>query len=106
MEEVSYTNVTRQILARFIRKEIICCYGVPNNITTDNGSNINNKMMKELCRSFKIDQDNSSPYRPEMNGIVEAANKNINKIMQNMVETYKDWHKMLSFALHGYHTLV
>jgi hypothetical protein len=37
-----------------------------------------------------------------MNGAVEAANKNIKKIVQKMVVTYKDWHKMLPFALHAY----
>jgi len=41
-----------------------------------------------------------------MNGAVEAANKNIKKIVQKMVVTYKDWHKMFPFALHGYHTSV
>ena len=39
-----------------------------------------------------------------MNGPVEAANKNIKKIMLKMVITYKDWHEMLPFALHGYRT--
>jgi hypothetical protein len=61
-------------------------------------------MMKEMFRSFKIDHHNSSPYRPKMNGVTEAANKNIKKIVQKMVETYKDWHEMLSFALHDYRT--
>ena len=41
-----------------------------------------------------------------MNGTVEAANKNIKKIIQKMVVTYKDWHEMLPFALHGYHTSI
>ena len=41
-----------------------------------------------------------------MNGAVEAANKNIKKIVQKMVVTYKDWHEMLSFALHGYRTTI
>ena len=39
-----------------------------------------------------------------MNGAVEAANKNIKKIIQKMTVTYKDWHEMLLFALHGYRT--
>lgn len=46
VEAVSYSNVTRQVVARFIRKEIICRYEVPQNIITNNGSNLNNKMMK------------------------------------------------------------
>ena len=40
-----------------------------------------------------------------MNGTVEAANKNIKKITQKMVVTYKEWHGMLPFSLHGYRTL-
>src|SRR3954468_19917860 len=66
----------------------------------------NNKLMKELCESFKIKHHNSSPYRPKMNGAVEAANKNIKKIVQKMVVTYRDWHEMLPFAFHGYRTSV
>ncbi|RDX68894.1 hypothetical protein CR513_52063, partial [Mucuna pruriens] len=55
-------------------------------IITNNGTNLNNKMMIELCEQFKIKHHNSTPYCPKMNGVVEAANKNIKKI----VVTYKD----------------
>ncbi|XP_073223457.1 uncharacterized protein [Cicer arietinum] len=106
VEAASYANVTRSVVVKFIKRELICRYGLPNKIITDNATNLNNKMMKELCDNFKIQHHNSSPYRPKMNGAVEAANKNIKKIIQKMVETYKDWHEMLPFALHGYRTSV
>ena len=41
-----------------------------------------------------------------MNGVVEAANKNIKKILVKMTNTYKDWHKYLPFALCAYCTSV
>ena len=41
-----------------------------------------------------------------MNGVVEVANKNIKKILQKMTVTYKDWHEMLPFSLHGYRTII
>ena len=41
-----------------------------------------------------------------MNRAVEAANKNIKKIVQKMIMSYKDWHEMFPFALHGYRTSV
>ena len=41
-----------------------------------------------------------------MNGIVEVAKKHNKKIIQKMAVTYKDWHNMLPFALHGYRTSV
>ena len=90
-------------MVRFIKKEIISRYGLPRKIIIDNATNLNNKMMKEMCEDFKIQHHNSTPYRPKMNGAVEAANKNI---IQKMIVSYKDWHEMLPFALHGYRTSV
>jgi len=105
VEVSSYTNLTRKVVAKFIRKELIRRYGIPDKIIIDNATNLNNQMMIELCEEIKIKHHNSSPYRPKMNGAVETTNKNI-KIIQKMVVTYKDWHDMLSFALHGYRTWV
>ena len=39
-----------------------------------------------------------------MNGAVEAANKNLKKIIQKMTISYKDWHKILPYALFAYRT--
>lgn len=102
VEAASYANVTQQVVTRFIKKEIICRYGIPNKIIIDNANNLNNKMMKELCNEFKIKQHNSSPYVPKMNGTVEATNKNNKRIIQKMVRTFEDWHEMLPFSLYGY----
>ena len=63
---------------------------LPSRIITDNAPNLNKQMMSELCEEFKIKHHNCTPYRPKMNGVVEAANKNIRKIVQKMVVTYKD----------------
>jgi hypothetical protein len=41
-----------------------------------------------------------------MNGVMKAVNKNIKKIIQKMVVTYKDRHEMLPFSLRAYHTVV
>nr|KYP76770.1 Pol polyprotein [Cajanus cajan] len=106
VEAASYASVTRNVVVKFIKRNLICRYGLPSRIITDNGTNLNNKMMKELCEGFKIQHHNSSPYHPKMNGAIKAANKNIKKIIQKMVVTYEDWHEMLFFALHGYQTFV
>jgi hypothetical protein len=43
---------------------------------------------------------------PKMNGVVEAADKNIKKIKQKMVVMYKDWHEMLPFVMYTYRTAI
>ena len=106
VEAASYSSVMRSVVVRFIKKEIICRYGLPRKIITNNATNLNNKMMKEMCEDFKIQHHNSMPYRPKMNGAVEVPNMNIKKIIQKIIVSYKDWHEMLPFALHGYQTSV
>ncbi|XP_075099061.1 uncharacterized protein LOC142175948 [Nicotiana tabacum] len=39
-----------------------------------------------------------------MNGAVEAANKNIKRILQKIVNNHRQWHGKLSFTLLGYRT--
>ena len=38
VEAVSYATVTRSVVVRFIKKEIICQYGLPSKIITDNAT--------------------------------------------------------------------
>jgi len=90
VEATSYSSITKSVVVRLIKKEIVCWYGLPRKIIIDNATNLNNKMMKEICEDFKIQHHNSTPYRPKMNGATEVANKNIKKIIQKMIVSYKD----------------
>ena len=72
---------------------------MPGELIIDNKANLNGKMIQQLYQLFKIEHRNLVPYRPQMNGAVEAANKNIKKILVKMIDTYKDWHEYLLFCL-------
>ncbi|PKI66321.1 hypothetical protein CRG98_013283 [Punica granatum] len=106
IEAITLASVTAIVVACFLKRDIIAQYEVPATIITDNAKNLNNKVVDELCAQFKIQHCNSSPYRPQMNSAVEAANKNIKKIIDKMTENYKDWHEMLPFALLAYRTSI
>ncbi|XP_039158491.1 uncharacterized protein K02A2.6-like [Eucalyptus grandis] len=106
IEANSYVNVTAKNVAKFIRRDIVARYGVPEAIITDNGTNLNNKVVDGLFSEFRIKHLNSSPYRPQMNGAVEAANKNIKKILSKTAENYHDWHDRLPYALMAYRTSI
>ncbi|XP_015072679.1 uncharacterized protein LOC107016866 [Solanum pennellii] len=41
-----------------------------------------------------------------MNGVVEAANKNIKKILRKRIDNHRVWHEMLPYSLLGYRTTV
>ncbi len=106
VEACSFKNVTQVVVTQFVKSNIICRYRMLEMIITDNALNLNNRMMDQLCRKFKIKHHNSPPYRAKMNGTVKAANKNVKGILSKMTETYKVWHEQLPYALCAYRTSV
>ncbi|XP_037494730.1 uncharacterized protein LOC119370528 [Jatropha curcas] len=99
----SYSVLNAKKVAQFVRTNILCRYGTPFEIITDNGSHFQSEFL-ELLKQRKIQHHKSSPYRPQMNGAVEAANKAIKVILQKTVQKHRAWHEQLSNALWGYRT--
>ncbi|XP_055803455.1 uncharacterized protein LOC129872511 [Solanum dulcamara] len=59
-----YKSVTKKVVVDFVRNNLICRFGKPYSIITDNGANLNSHLMKEICEQFKINHRNSTVYRP------------------------------------------
>ncbi|RVW13629.1 Pol polyprotein [Vitis vinifera] len=94
VEAASYARLTSARVASFIRSHIICRYGVPHELISDRGAHFRAEV-DTLLQEYGIRHHRSSAYRPQTNGAVEAANKNIKRILRKMVETSRDW----SYAL-------
>ncbi|PHU18365.1 Protein BONZAI 3 [Capsicum chinense] len=94
------------MVVEFLHFNIICSFGIPKCIITDNASKLNSHLMKEVCEQFKIAHHHSTPYLPKENGAVEAVNKNIKKILRKMVQGSRQWHEKLPFAILGYRTTI
>ena len=71
--------------------------GLLESIITNNGASLNNHLMRDICEQFKITHRNSTAYRPQMNGSVEVANKNIKKILRKMIDNHRGWHEILPY---------
>ena len=89
VEAQSYAVLKASHVAKFIRNNIIYRYRVPNEIISDNGSHFKKEVI-DLLDKYNVTYHKSSTYRPQTNGVAEAANKNIKHIQQKMVETYSD----------------
>ncbi|XP_015086959.1 uncharacterized protein LOC107030068 [Solanum pennellii] len=89
VEATSYMSVTKKVVDDFIRNNLICRFGVPESIIIENGANLNSHLMRDKREQFKIPHQNSTAYRPQMNGAVEATNKIIKKILRRMINNYR-----------------
>ena len=105
VKAASYKVLNSKKVAQFIQTNIICRYGVPHEIFLDNGLHFKGETDK-LLRQFNIQHHKYSPYHPQTNGAIEAANKNIGRILKKSMKNYKDWHQQLPYALWGYRTLI
>ena len=76
MEATSYAKLNVAKVATFIRSHIICRYGVPHELISDRGVHFRGEV-DTLLQRYGIQHHSSSAYRPQTNGAVEAANKNI-----------------------------
>ena len=105
VEATSYEVLNSKKVAQFIQTNIICGYRVLHEIISDNGLHFKGETEK-LLRQSNIQHHKFSPYRPQTNGAVEAANKNIGRILKKSIKNYKDRHLQLPYALWKYRTSI
>ncbi|XP_021746652.1 uncharacterized protein LOC110712496 [Chenopodium quinoa] len=101
VEASSYSKLGAKQVSKFVINNIICRYGVPFEIISDNGSQFEGHL-KETLEKYKIRHHQSSPYCPQTNGAVEAANKTIKTIIAKMTDRAREWPDKLPCALWGY----
>ncbi|XP_074293234.1 uncharacterized protein LOC141620202 [Silene latifolia] len=85
--------------------KLIYRYGCPHEKISDNGSHFKAET-EQLLAKYKIKHHHSSPYLPQTNGAVEAANKNVIMILKKKIDNYHDWPNKIPFVLWGYRTSV
>ena len=101
VEASSYSKLGAKQVSKFVINNIICRYGVPFEIISDNGSQFEGHL-KETLEKYKIRHHQSSPYGPQTNGAVATANKTIKTIIAKMTDRAREWPDKLPYALWGY----
>ena len=74
-------RLTSAKVASFIMSHIICRHGVPHELIFDRGSHFGAEV-NTLLQRYGVQQHRSSAYKRQTNGAVEAANKNIKRILR------------------------
>ncbi|XP_022020027.1 uncharacterized protein LOC110920078 [Helianthus annuus] len=70
-------TITGDQILRFVWENIVCRYGMPLCIVSDNGKQFPEKPFKTWCERMHIEQNFTSVAHPQANGQVERANRSI-----------------------------
>ncbi|XP_072076738.1 uncharacterized protein [Arachis hypogaea] len=98
-------KITSQQMISFVWKNIICRFGIPQHITTDNGRQFADQKFQSFLQNLKIKQHFASVEHPQANGLAEAANKVILHALKKKLDDAKGlWAELIPEVLWGYNT--
>ena len=90
---------------QFIKEQIIHRFGIPQSITTNQGTMFTRDEMTYFAKDYDIQLIRSTPFYTQANGQAEASNEVVISILEKMLEDNpKDWHIILFETLWTYRT--
>ena len=105
VEAEAYKQVRDREVKSFIWKNVICRYGVPSEIVTDNGSQFVSHDFQDFCKEWGIKLTFSTPRYPQANGQAESTNKTLMSSLKKRLKQAKGtWAEELPAVLWGYRT--
>ena len=103
VEAEPLAKITQQNVKNFFWKNIVCKFGVPRVLVSNNGRQFDNTPFRDFCEQFGIKNHYSSPSHPQANGQAEVANRSLLKIIKTWLEGAKGvWSDELPDVLWAY----
>ena len=102
-------NKEARTVALCLINEVVCRYGCPKTILSDNGSEFMNAVMLYIYSMLGIKKIWSPAYRPQASGVIERFNGTLQSILRSIcgsAEYEKIWVEYLQFAVYVYNTSV
>nr|GEZ65512.1 reverse transcriptase domain-containing protein [Tanacetum cinerariifolium] len=107
IEAKAVATITGGQVKKFVWDNIICRFGIPGEIISDNGKQLVDNPFKDWCDKLNITQHFAWVKHPQSNGLVERANRSLGEgIKARPGEGNKNWVKELSHVLWAYRTMV
>ena len=92
-------------IARVVVNEIICRFGIPDTIHTDQGRNFESGLIRDICQLLGVKKTRTVPYHPDSDGLVERFNRTLIDMLSMAVsDNEQDWDLQLSTLLLAYRT--
>ena len=95
-------NKEAETVAKVLVEQVFTRFGTPLSILSDQGKEVDGRIMNEVCRFFGIEKLRTTPYKPSTNQ-VERFHRTMNSVLAKTVaEHQKDWDIRLPFVMAAY----
>nr|GFA57421.1 reverse transcriptase domain-containing protein [Tanacetum cinerariifolium] len=81
IEAKAVATITGGQVKKFVWDNIVCRFGIPREIISDNGKQFADNPFKDWCDKLKITQHFASVKHPQSNGLVERANRSLGEVI-------------------------
>ncbi|GAA6083783.1 uncharacterized protein LOC122335106, partial [Tachysurus ichikawai] len=100
------TGVQRaETVVQVLVEEWFYKFGVPGRIHSDQGSNFESDLIRQLCELYQVRKSRSTPYHPAGNGQCERFNRTLYNLLRTLPGSRKrDWASCLSQVVFCYNT--
>lgn len=102
-EAYGIPNIMSETVAKAFVLNYIPRFGVPQTITTDQGSQFEAKLFTNLTKLLGMHKIHTSPYHPQSNGLVERTHRQLKAALRAR-ENIINWDMELPFVLLGMRT--
>nr|GEU71766.1 reverse transcriptase domain-containing protein [Tanacetum cinerariifolium] len=99
--------ITGSQVKKFVWDNIVCRFGLPGGIVSDNGKQFSANPFKDWCDKLNITQRFASVKHPQSNRLVERANQSLGEgIKARLGEGNKNWVEKLPHVLWAHRTMI
>ena len=82
-------TITKKKVCNFVWSSIICRFGIPGALVSDNGKQFGNPKFRDFCAKLGIKNYYSSPAHPQSNGQAEVTIRTLKVVLKTKLENLK-----------------
>ena len=107
VEALAMPEQSAETVAYLLVIEVISSFGVPLQIHTDQGRNVESGLFKEVCRLLDIEKTRTAPLHPQSDGMAEL----LSRILEAMLFTFfqksqRNWNQILPLLAMVYRSAI
>ena len=99
IQAIPLKDQTAPLITEALKNHWICIHGAPQYLLTDQGSNVDGEVMKEVCNEIGIEKHRSSAYHSQGNSFAERNIRSVKDMLRALLLHRKlqqsQWHSLL-----------